>query len=284
MFGIGWQRGWVMLTGLLALTAAGTAHAQGNAFLPQRGHGTLALSHTFEAYDEFWRGDEEVANPGVGRVETGTLSVWMQAGLTDDLAVVANVAYVDVRTDGSMGFQDQGLGDRSFLLRYRFLDTTTGGGWRHSLVAGAGVRLPAGGYEPNGPVALGDGTNDGLFRLVYQTQLNHFWGSYLAVEGGWDAREEDAPDNVSLHGELGATFSRLTLSGSFGGTWADGGSDIGEMGFTFPGLDEDLVRLGGNAYYRVSPAFGVGLSAFTILDGRNTGVSDGVSTSFVLNL
>jgi hypothetical protein len=35
-----------------------------------------------------------------------------------DLAVAANFAYVDARTDGTAGMEDQGLQDRTFLLRY----------------------------------------------------------------------------------------------------------------------------------------------------------------------
>lgn len=277
------MRAWC--AGLVTLAAsAGTAQAQGNAFLPGGGSGVVAVSHTLESYDEFWRGDEKVHNPGVGRVETGTVSLWMQAGLTDDLAVVANLAYVDVRTDGTMGFQDQGLGDRMFLLRYRFVDVTTGGGWRHSLVAGAGARLLASGYDPNGPVALGDATQDGLGRLVYQAQLDRFWGTYLAIEGGIDFRDSEAPDNMSVRGELGATIHRLSLAGALEGVWADGGSDIGDDGFRFPGLDEDLIKLGGNAFYRISPEFGMSVAAFTVLDGRNTGVSNGLSTSLVITL
>jgi len=145
------------------------------------------VSHTFEYYEKYWMGDREVSDPGLGRVETGSVSLWLQAGLLRDLAVVANFAYVDVRTDGAAGLQDQGLQDRTFLLRYRFLDRTRSG-WRHSVVAGAGARLPAAGYDPDTPVALGDGTKDALLRLTYQAQLDSFWGTYVALEGGWDVR------------------------------------------------------------------------------------------------
>jgi hypothetical protein len=260
---------------------SGIARAQGNAFLPPEGGATVAIAHTFEYYDKFWVGTNEVSDPGLGRVETGTVTLWMQAGLMEDLAIVANFAYVDVRTDGTAGMADQGLQDRTFLLRYRFLDRE-GGGWRHTLVGGAGVRLPASGYDPNKPVDLGDGTDDGLFRVVYQAQRDSFWGTYLALEGGYDLRESSTPEGMTLHGEVGATYSRLSLAATMDGLWADGGSNIGDPGFTFPGLDEDWVRLGGNAYYRVSPSFGLTLSGFTTLDGRNTGKSRGMSTALVV--
>ena len=277
-----WTRG--AMLGLAALLTASAAHAQGNAFLPARGEGAMAISHTFESYDDFWRGEDEVHNAGVGRVETGTLSLWLQAGLTDDLAVVATGNYVDVRTDGTMGFAQRGLGDRSLSLRYRFLNSATSGGWNHRLVADAGVRFAGSGYDPNGPVALGDGTNDGLFRLVYQVQLDRVRGSYLALEGGLDVREDDAPENWLFGAELGATFS--PADGGHEPGRGLGGRRIGHRRgrLHVPGPGRGPRPAGGKLHYRVSPAFGLGVSAFTILDGRNTGVSDGLSTSLVLNL
>ena len=277
----------VRIAGCLAAVAVSlapeSAHAQSNAFLPSRGAVTVALSHTFEYYDEFWVGEMKVADPGVGRVETGSASVWLQAGLLDDLALVANFAYVDVRTNGAGGFQDQGLQDRTFLLRYRFANAASGN-WRHTIVGAAGMRIPATGYDPNGPVALGDGTNDALARLVYQVQADRYGGTYLAVEAGVEARGGDAPNGNSLGAELGSTFSRLSLAANVASVWAADGSDIGEEGFTFPGLKEEFVRFGGTAYYRVSPEFGLALSGFTTVDGRNTGRSRGASTSLVVNL
>jgi hypothetical protein len=269
--------------GLAAIAAwCGAARAQGNAFLPPAGGATIALSQTFEYYDKFWMGDNEVSDPGLGRVETGSVTVWMQAGLLEDVAVVANFAYVDTRTDGTAGMEDQGLQDRTFLLRYRLLNSERGS-WRHSLVAGAGARLPSSGYDPSGPIALGEGTNDGLLRLVYQAQLDSFWGTYFAVEGGYDVREAGAPEEMSFSAEAGATYSKLSLAASMIGSWSDGGLDIGAPGFAFNRLDEDWLRVAGNAYYRVSPAFGLALAGFTTVDGRNTGKARGASTSLVVN-
>lgn len=265
------------------LAASGSARAQGNAFLPDAGHATLAVSHTFETYDEFWVGADRVSNPGLGRVETATTSLWLQAGVLEDLAVLANFAYADIRTDGAGGMQDQGFADRTFLLRYRPVHAQRAA-WRHSLVLGAGARLPASGYDPDGPVALGDGTNDALLRLTYQAQRDSFRGAYFATELGYDVRGEGAEDAWLLHGEVGATFARLSLGTSVSGVWSDGGTDIGEDGFTFPGLDEDVLRWNGTAYLKISPRYGVAASAFTTFDGRNTGRSRAASTSLVVQL
>jgi hypothetical protein len=267
----------------LSTTTSVPALAQGNAFLPPAGGTTLAVSHTFEHYETFWMGDVEVSDDGIGRVGTASSSVWLQTSFAEDVALVASLAYVDVRGDGLGGLRDEGIQDGMFLLRYRFLDRSAAG-LRHTCVVGAGARLPGSSYDPDGAVALGDGTRDGLLRLVYQLQAPRFADAYLAMEGGYDARESAASDATTFGAELGATYRRFSLAGMLGGMWADGGTDIGDPGSTYPGLDEDWLRVGGKAYYRVSRTFGLALSGFTTLTGRNTGVSSGISTSLVLDL
>lgn len=268
---------------LLTFARTPSAGAQGNAFLPPAHGGVIAVSHTLEAYDSFWSGDRQITDDGLGRVETGSLGIWLQTGLSDDAALVASIALVDARGDGLAQARDQGLQDGTFLLRYRALSRSAGS-LRHTLVGGAGLRIAASGYEPDQAIALGDGTTDVLLRLVYQVQLDSFWGTYLAVEGGYDARQDPAPNGTSLSAELGASFHSLSIAGRLMGTWADGGPDLGDPGFTYPSVDEEWLRVGGTVYYRVSSSFGLAVSGFSTFDGRNTGVSRGLSTSLVFQL
>jgi hypothetical protein len=162
--------------------------------------------------------------------------------------------------------------------------STTGAGFRHALLAGAGYRAPLAPYEPNRVVALGDATHDGLFRLIYQIEGDALDGTYFAAELGYDLRDQDAPDGTSLFGELGVTFGKATGSVAALRTWADGGDDIGDPGFTFQGLGGEMFRVGGKVYYRLSSSLGFAVSAFTIPDGRNVGQATGTSTSFVVQL
>ncbi|MGQ0722882.1 MAG: hypothetical protein ACT4PE_15140 [Candidatus Eiseniibacteriota bacterium] len=260
------------------------ARAQGlNGFLPGAGHATIALSHTLESYDAYWMGGRLVADPALGRVETGSVSLWFDLGLSEDVALVGTLAYVDVASDAVPIRTAQGLQDRAFLLRYRFA-AMENAGWRHSFVAGAGVRAPASPYVADATVALGDGTHDGLFRLVYQVQADFLAGAYLAAELGWDVREKDSPDGASLHGELGAGTGRVSIAGTLTRTWADGGSDIGDTGFTYPGLGGEMLRVGGKVFVRAASVLGFAASGFTTLDGRNTGEAVGTSASLVVQL
>lgn len=267
-----------LLAGCLAAPAA---HAfDTNGFLPSRGHGDLAISHTFESYEEFWVGGTQVEDPGVGRVETGTLALWMQYGITDDLAVLANLAYVDVRSDGLGGFSASGLQDRTVLAKLRVGSVRTGAS-QHSFVAGLGVTSPAAGYEPNVPVDVGDGTTDVLLRFVWLWQAD---AVYFSQQLGFDVRNEDAPDGFPVHSELGVTVRQVTVTAEYSGRWADGGTDIGDPGFTFPGNGDEYHRLGAKVYGRVSARAGLALSGFTTVDGRNTGKAGGISTGLVVGI
>lgn len=247
-----------------------------NGFLPGRGQGDVALSYTSEGYDEFWVGETKVSDPGVGEVDIKSISLWLQWGLTDDLAIVANLPHVDASSDGLGGFEDSGLQDLSALLKYRFLSSGP-----HSLVGAAGVRVAAQDYEGNLPVDLGDNTTDALFRVVYQFQTPVF---YFSQQLGFDLRGDDAPDGYPLYTELGFTAGRITYGGFYSRLIADsGGTDIGDPGFTFPSNQEEYSKAGAKIYARVTDRFGLSAAYFTTLDGRNTGDIDGFSVGAVLS-
>jgi hypothetical protein len=267
---------------VLAWLCAGRAGAQDlNGFFPEAGSIDVALSFTQESYDEFWRGTTLVSNPGVGEVETASTSLWARYGLTDRLALVATLAYVDADSDGTMGFKDSGVQDLSALVVYRMLHRETGGGrFRHTLAGGLGVRTDVGSYEADAPVSLGDGTTDGLVRLIYQFETGAF---YLSQQVGYDLRGGDVPDGVPLYTELGYTFGRVTASAFYSNYSADGGTDIGDPGFTFPSNQEEFERAGLRAFVRLNDRFGLSAAAFTTLDGRNTGDSTGGSLGIVVS-
>jgi hypothetical protein len=265
------------LPALLALAAAGTGTSLPaldlNGFLPGRGQGDVALSYTTEGYDEFWVGETKVSDPGVGEVEIKSFSLWLQWGLTDNLAVVANLPHVDAGSDGLGGFEDSGLQDLTALLKFRFLASGP-----HSLTGAAGVRAAAQNYEANLPVDLGDNTTDALLRLVYQFQAGNF---YVSQQVGYDVRGDDAPDGFPLYTELGFTAGRVTYGGYYSRLIADGGTDIGDPGFTFPSNQEEYSRAGFKVYGRITERFGFSAAYFLTLDGRNTGDSDGFSVGAV---
>lgn len=257
---------------------AGTAQAvQLDGFFPRRGHGGVALNFTSESYDEFWVGETKVSEPALGEVETRTLSLWARYGVTDRLQIVAVVPHVDVEGDGTAGFSDSGLQDASVLVGYRLVERR-GGALRHTLAVGAGGRTPLSDYEANAPVSLGDGSTDGLLRLVYQLRGNGWFGSQQL---GFDLRGDDVPDGFPLVTRVGYSWGRVSLTGYYSLYIADGGTDIGDPGFTFPSNQDEFERLGASLYARLWQRLGVSAALFTTLDGRNSGDTDGVSIGLV---
>ncbi len=262
----------------LLIPAVSTWGLDINGFQPAKGEGTLALSTTTESYDKFWVGETKVSDPGVGEVETTSLTLWGQYGFTDRLALVVNLPYVDVDSDGFGGFGDSGLQDLSALLKFRLVDVESGSGLRHTLIGGAGFRTAIDDYEANLPVDLGDNTDDALVRLVYQLRAGNF---YFSQQAGFDLRGGDAPDGFPLVTELGYTFGAVTLSAYYSNYIADGGTDIGDPGFTFPSNQDETTRVGAKVYGRIGEHFGLAASGFTTLDGRNSGDIEGFSLSVV---
>ncbi len=110
--------------------------------------------------------------------------------------------------------------------------------------------------------------------------LNGF--PYASQQVGFDSRGDDVPDSFPLYTEAGYTFGRVTGSLFYSRLIADGGTDIGDPGFTFPSNQEEYSRAGGKVYVRVGPRVGASASAFTTLDGRNTGDTTGGSLGLVL--
>lgn len=262
----------------LAPIFAGATELTG--FLQPAGEGALSITHTFESYEEFWVGDTKVSDPGVGRVETGSLSLWLEWGVHARVTLVGSLAYVDASSDGLGGFGESGLQDRAVLAKISLADLATGS-IRHRFVGALGLRSPASGYEDNIPVDIGDGSTDGLFRLIYLLQARSF---YFSQQAGFDARGDDSPDGIPLYSELGVTARGLTVSGFYSGYLADGGTDIGDPGFTFPSNGDEFHRIGGKAYYRLSDDFGASAAYFHTLDGRNAGESAGFSSGITIGL
>lgn len=263
----------VVCAAVLGLAGASPAAATNlNGFMPEAGHGDLAISYTTESYDEFWLGETKVAVPNGGEVESDSITAWFQWGFTDNLALVVDAAYVDVSSDG-FGLSDSGLQDGSVLLKYRFLASGP-----HSLVGGVGVRTALSDYEANLPVDLGDNTTDALLRLVYQAQSGSF---YFSQQVGLDLRSDDAPDGFPLYTELGYTFGPATATLFYYRLIADGGTDIGDPGFTFPSNQDETSRIGLKVYSRVTDRFGFAVSGFDTRDGRNSGDTTGFSGSLV---
>jgi hypothetical protein len=176
-----------------------------------------------------------------------------------------------------VNFDDSGLQDAAALLLARFASYGSGA-VQHRWLGGLGLRTPASGYEANLPVDIGDGTTDILTRLVYQLEWG---GGYFSQQVGFDLRSKDAPDNWTLYTELGFPTGPVTWIGYYQQVLANGGTDIGDSGFTFPSNQEEFQRVGLRVFGRFNDHFGLSGSYFTTLDGRNSAETEGFSVGTV---
>lgn len=250
-----------------------------NGFFPEKGKLDLAFSFTTESYDEFWRGETKTSTPPfLGEVENESTALWLRYGLTDRFCLIANLPYVDSTSDGSMGLSQSGAQDLTGLLVFKALEA--GSAVRHRVIVAAGGRTPASDYQGDSPVSIGDDSTDGLLRLVYQLEANGF---YVSQQVGYDLRGDDVPDGFPFYTEAGYTVGRVTFSGLYLNYVADGGTDIGEPGFTFPGNQDETERLGAKVFGRLDQTFGAFVGAFTTLDGRNSGDVTGYTAGLTLS-
>jgi len=262
----------------LAMTSAmtlGNRDAQAsdlNGFLREKGHGDVAISYTSEEYDHFWVGRTKVEDPGVGKVETTSISLWVSYGVTDRFTITADVPWIHADSDGLGEFEEKDLQDFTALMEYRF--ASLGSDVRSDLVGAFGGRVATLGYEANQPVDIGDGTSDWLFRFVYQLSYRGF---YFSQQVGYDLRGKDAPDGYPLYSEVGYTWGPVTVTGLYWDVRVRSGTDIGDQGFTFPSNREQSRRAGGKVYGRINDHLGLAGTYFSTLEGRNTGETSGFS-------
>lgn len=245
-----------------------------NGFLREEGRGDVALSYTFESYDEFWVGKQSGPTPPtLGEIETNSVSLWGAYGLNDRVTLFASLPHVDTEGDGTSNLSESGLQDLSLMAAYRF--GTTGSDIRHQFVGAFGLRTPGSDYVSDAPIAIGDSTTDLLFRFVYLLQRGSF---YFSQQIGLDARGEDAPDSYPLYTELGYTVGRATFTVSFDKLIVRDGFDIMGPGFSaaeFPNLREEYERIGARGFVRINDRIGISAGFFTTPDGRNTGEASG---------
>jgi hypothetical protein len=270
---------------VFALAAPAFAAPDMNGFVRAKGEGAVALSYTSESYDEFWLGRTKVQLSSTEEVETQSLSLYFDYGITDKLTFVANLPYIEADDNGIFGLPNgrgkiEGNQDLSVLAKYRFCQADAGP-VHFDFVAAGGMTNPASNYVVNTvPVNIGDGVSVWNARLVGQLSWQNF---YISQQLGYDLRGGDAPDQIPLYTEAGYTWGPVTFNVMYSNLNSTGGTDIGDPGFTFSNNDKELERLGAKVYGRIGDHFGLAGSYFqTLSGGRNVGDTTGWSLGAVL--
>lgn len=266
----------VLVPSLLLVPLAALGQGE-TGFLRGAGHTDVSVTYSLNTYDRFWIGSREVEDAAVGRIDRRTVSVYVAYGLTDAIDLVGNFAWARSESNGSGGFAtEDDPQDATLSVKWRLFEQRVGEG-ALSLLAAPGIKIPLTDYEENAVTAIGDEQIDLRFRAIVHYQLDR--GAFVSVEGGYDRRLEAPSDELVLNVTAGVTIERVTATIFYSGTDSLGGYDIGEG--RFPGVEEDLERLGLGAYVRLTDGIGVAANIWTTTDGQNTGIVDGFSLGFV---
>ena len=258
--------------------SAAPALAQGETgFLRGRGNLDLAVSYSLDSYDEFWVDERRVSAESLGRIDRHTISLYAAYGLTDDLDLISSASYVRATSTGVYD-DNQDFQDMKLALKWRVGEWELGPG-RFSILAAPGGQFPLSDYNSEAFTAIGDGEWALLGRGILHYQFDA--GAFVSLETGFDYRDGLPANEVPVNLTAGfSLFDRLTLSGFYSHVESLGGFNVDQG--PFPGNQEEYDRIGGGIYFRINDRFGVSASAWTTLDGKNTGDVDGFSIGTVL--
>lgn len=235
-------------------------------FMPG-GKGTdLALTYSFEQYEEYFFGRERQAIDY--RVQS--INLFIEHGITDSLSVVINLPYL--RTDE----QNKGLQDGALWIKYRNDQKSYASGSLTQITA-VGVSFPLSRYPvlTDNPIGLRNTILQG--RYLGQYQFSN--GAFLHLQTGLDfyisPNNQTALPVLIRSGWGNASFyfdAWLEYYHTF-----SSGTDLQIQG----GQGSSWWRTGGVLYYAVSQDFGLFLGGAYILKGRNIGQSTRVNTGLV---
>lgn len=259
---------------------AGNALAQGETgFLRGKGKLDVVASWNRDTHDEFFIGDSPSA-PQIDGVRRDVYSLYGAYGLTDEVDLIANVAYVEAVADAeSLPLSDErALQDLALSAKVLIGSTRVGSG-DASLLFGPGVKLPLTDYADfiENPVnAPGHGQVDLRARFIGQYHFDA--GPWFALETGYDRRNGAPADEVPFNLTFGFNpHERLTLMPFYSHTFGVGDAPT-DSGLETSGASFD--RIGLSAYWRLGETYGLSGSYRRTDEGRND--SQGFSLGLVL--
>ena len=258
----------------LALTCSHNVLAQqASPWLPEPGALSVNISQVEQSADQLYVGGQRQDLPS--DLDQSTTALNVVYGLSDRFSLDATVGYAD--SDFNASEQDlSGITDSNIGITYQLVNEFAHeNAWVPSVSARAGVIID-GDYRVGTVDAIGDGGNGAEISVAVGKQLN----PYIAVStyAGYRDRSNDVPAELLYGASLYATpFERWNSFVSYNVADSLSGLDIGGPGFApdrFPEVEEDRRYIQLGLQYAITDQFSAGVSAATIVDGRNTADSD----------
>lgn len=139
----------------LACNACGCSSAnQYMGLLPQTSTTFVGFQYLYRSFSTLHT--EEVGNimPGTSYENYQTMQVWGRINISKAFQVLAFVPYTvnAQHQEGMSAATIKGIGDASIIVNYKAINIDNCA-WHHKLLAGAGVKLPTGKYDPQSVTA-----------------------------------------------------------------------------------------------------------------------------------
>ena len=258
---------------LTAVMVAAPALA-GSAWTVREGSGAVSVGFTHEAFERFYKGEEETDGPGETGIEQRSATLSATYGILPSLALDLDLAYTRV----SFAEEDDvgGLADTRIGLSYALLDEFAEAPLSLAVRVGG---IVAGTYDvkratPNSP-------GEGAHGIVAAIGFGRSWGATGAWSFG-DVGARYRADGVpaDAFGSLGSGYSLqgAYVTAAVVHSRALSGSDIGDEGFEFTELKEVWTNVeAGVGYEHGASGLSVGLTYAQTVAGRNTGQKQIVS-------
>ncbi|CAH0999507.1 hypothetical protein LEM8419_00807 [Neolewinella maritima] len=265
------QKRWTGIAILLCFSGLLAAQGPIGGFPVERGSITLAPAYSSERYGTYLG---EGGVPEDRDITTVSYSMFLEAGLNDQTALVATLPYLQTN-------QDRGsLQDASVWIKYMNLERPAKRA-THRVFTAIGLSFPVGDYATTGIAAIGQRATIFQGRLVYQYQFDS--GFFLHAQSGVDvqfAPESRSTWPVLLRTGYGARYFYVEGWMEFV-TALEGGSAVQTA---TAGSGSSWRRLGGTLYVPITPWLGaVGGGAY-VLGGEYIGKSARLNLGLVIKL
>lgn len=258
-----------VLLGALLL-AAGSAFADAW----PRGSGTiyvhsgLAQARATEAFDPI---GARIPFPGRGGAQQRA-SLYIEAGMSDHLTLVANLPYQRVTARGFFNdFTTTGLADLD--LRLRESRRTAAG----VVALEAGAMIPLG-YDRTDFPQLGSGRAEPIVNFAYGTSVAALPEGFASLQIGYRWRAREIGDELPWSAKVGAFPHKRLGIFAFARGWQSRG-DFGTARTTYAleTASSEETRAGAELYVHATRSFDVNATWSRTLGGLNTAISSEVS-------
>ncbi|WKN40999.1 transporter [Tunicatimonas pelagia] len=272
----------IFISNLLLIHSA-KSQSLTDGFMKGKGHGSVVVSYSWERYDEFYFGTEQMDAPGDfgGQITTQSVSLYGIYGLTDNLDIIVNLPFIAAQGDnGEPEAPNQdvsGLQDAALFLKWRplYIETESG---NLSFLGAVGLATPLSDYADNAVLSIGNQSTRADVRLMTQYFTNS--GFFVDLQAGYSARSNDVPNATLLAGKIGYAGKSFYVD-----LWSESqisdsnAPDIG--GVPFNETRVNYTQIGISGYVPITSALGVSAGLGQFVGGRNVGLATRVSGGVV---